>query len=123
MTLAEPRTSVTPPAEELPKIISVDDHILEPRTLWQEQLPPSLRDRGPKVVREKLKLEFKGGHYGFERNAPDGQLCDLWLFDDLVMPTGLLHAAVGYPNEEQVNIPAIYEDFRPGTYDKIQAIR
>ena len=26
--------------------------------------------------------------------------------------------AVGYPDEEQINIPAIYEDFRPGTYDK-----
>ena len=118
MTATDIPTSVTPAAEDLPKIISVDDHILEPRTLWQEQLPPSLRDRGPRVVREKVSLEFKGGHYGFTRGAEDGKLCDLWLFDDLVVPTGLLHAAVGYPDEEQINIPAIYEDFRPGTYDK-----
>ena len=30
-----------------PLIISVDDHVMEPRDLWQRELPPSLRDRGP----------------------------------------------------------------------------
>ena len=64
--------AATPAAEDLPKIISGDDHSLEPRTLWQEELPPSLRDRGPKVSRERLSLHFTGGHYGFTRNAPDG---------------------------------------------------
>jgi predicted TIM-barrel fold metal-dependent hydrolase len=108
----------TPTAEALPKIISVDDHILEPRTLWQEELPADKRDRGPKVVREKLKLHFSGGHYGFERNAPDGKWCDLWIYDDLVLPTGLLHAAAGVPKDKQENVPAIYEDFREATYDQ-----
>ncbi len=109
---------ITPAAEDLPDIISVDDHILEPRTLWQEELPATVRDRGPKVVREKLSLHFTGGHYGFTRNDPDGRWCDLWLFDDAVVPTGLLHAAAGVPKAEQANIPAIYEDFRQGTYDQ-----
>lgn len=109
---------VTPPEEELPPIISVDDHILEPRTLWEETLPPSLRERGPRVVREKVRLDFTGGHYGFTRGAEDGQWCDLWLFEDLVCPTGLLHAPAGVPQGEQRNIAAIYEDFRPGTYDQ-----
>lgn len=110
--------SVTPAAEDLPQIISVDDHILEPRDLWQRELPASMRERGPRVSREKIKLKFEGGHYGFERGAEDGGWCDLWLFDDLVLPTGLLHAAAGFPPEEQQNIPAVYEDFRPGTYDR-----
>ncbi len=119
MTLtADAPTGTTPAEQDLPKIISVDDHILEPRTLWQEQLPAADRDRGPKVVREKISLHFSGGHYGFTRNDPDGQWCDLWVYDDLVLPTGLLHAAAGVPQEEQRNIPAIYEDFREGTYDQ-----
>jgi hypothetical protein len=46
--------SITPEEHELPEIISVDDHVMEPKTLWQEQLPPSLRERGPKVSREKV---------------------------------------------------------------------
>ena len=102
--------------EEMPWIISVDDHVMEPRDLWQQQLPPSLRERGPKVSREKVKLTFKGGHYGFERNAPDGDLCDVWLFDDLAVPTGRLHAPAGMDKSVVINVPAIYEDFRPGTY-------
>jgi len=109
---------VTPAEEDLPNMISVDDHVMEPKELWQVQLPASLRERGPRTVREKVKLSFKGGHYGFERNAEDGQWCDVWLFDDLVTPTGLLHAPAGVPRDEQRNIPAVYEDFRDGTWDQ-----
>lgn len=109
---------VTPAEQDLPNMISVDDHVMEPKELWQEQLPASMRDRGPRTVREKVKLSFKGGHYGFERNAEDGQWCDVWLFDDLVTPTGLLHAPAGVPRDEQRNIPAVYEDFRDGTWDQ-----
>ena len=39
------------------------------------------RARGPRVVQEKVRLHFTGGHYGFERNDPDGHWCDVWLFD------------------------------------------
>ena len=111
-------TDVTPSVDELPRIISVDDHVMEPRELWQEELPPGLRDRGPKVKRERVRLEFKGGHYGFERDVPDGDWCDVWLFDDLAMPTGLLHGPAGIPRHEQRNVPAVYEDLREGTYER-----
>ena len=109
---------VTPAEDQLPLIISVDDHVLEPRELWQQELPASVRDRGPKVSREKVRLEFKGGHYGFERNVEDGTWCDVWLFDDLAVPTGFLHAPAGVPRNQQRNVPATYEDFRAGTYDQ-----
>ena len=111
-------SDVTPQEHELPNIISVDDHVMEPKTLWQEQLPPSLRERGPRVSREKVKLDFSGGHYGFERNVEDGDWCDVWLFEDLATPTGLLHGPAGIPRNEQRNVPAVYEDLRPGTYDQ-----
>jgi predicted TIM-barrel fold metal-dependent hydrolase len=110
---------ITPTETELPMIISVDDHILEPRDLWVRELPPSLRERGPHVVRERARLDFRGGRLILDRDVPDGQWCDLWCFDDLVMPTGLLHAPVGRPPEEQANLPAVYEDFRPGAYDQV----
>ena len=114
--------SVTPEEHELPLIISVDDHVMEPPDLWQRELPESMRERGPKVSREKVKLEFTGGHYGFTRDDPDGTWCDLWLFDDLVVPTGLLHAPAGVPRDQQRNVPATYDDFRPGTWDKAERL-
>src|SRR6202042_2644823 len=36
----------------LPKIISVDDHVVEPPDLWTSRLPKSLHDRVPHVRRE-----------------------------------------------------------------------
>lgn len=65
-----------------------------------------------------MTLEFSGGNYGFRRDVPDGQWCDVWVYDDLVFPTGLLHAPAGFPEDEVSNLPAIYEDFRPGVYDQ-----
>ncbi len=91
---------------------------MEPKDLWQSQLPASLKDQGPRVVQEKVRLHFEGGHYGFTRNDPDGQLCDLWLFEDASVPTGLLHGPAGLPREQQRNIATTYEQLRPGTYDQ-----
>lgn len=108
----------TPAEADLPLIISVDDHIMEPRELWQQQLPAGMRDRGPKVIKEKVRLVFEGGHYGFRRDDPNGQWCDLWIFDDSATPTGLLHGPAGMPREQQRNVAAVYEDFRPGTYQQ-----
>ena len=69
--------------------------------------PRTCATAGPRVSTERVKLEFKGGHYGFTRDAGDeGVWCDLWLFDDLVVPTGLLHAPAGIPRSEQRNVPA-----------------
>jgi predicted TIM-barrel fold metal-dependent hydrolase len=114
---------MTPAEADLPAIISVDDHILEPRDLWVRELPPSMRERGPRVVRERVRLDFKGGKLLVERDVPDGQWSDLWCFEDLVTPTLLLHAAAGFPEDEQANVPATYEDFRPAAYDQAERLR
>ena len=109
---------VTPQENDLPLIISVDDHIMEPKDLWQRELPEKMRAQGPRVVQDKVRLEFSGGHYGFTRGAEDGQMCDIWLFEDAAIPTGFLHGPAGVPREEQRNVAARYEDLRPGTYDQ-----
>lgn len=38
---------------DLPGIISVDDHVVEPAHLWQDRLPAAMRDRGPRVERAR----------------------------------------------------------------------
>ena len=39
---------------ELPKIISVDDHVVEPAHVWQNWLPAKHKERGPRIIRERF---------------------------------------------------------------------
>ena len=34
-----------------PKIISVDDHVVEPAGVWMDRLPSKYADIGPRIVR------------------------------------------------------------------------
>src|SRR5262249_32292902 len=106
------------PGSEWPRMISVDDHILDPRDLWIRELPAAMRERRPRVVRERGRRRFDGGRLLVRADVPVGDQCDVWQFDDLVLASGLLHAPVGVPVEERSNRPAIYEDLRPGTHDQ-----
>jgi predicted TIM-barrel fold metal-dependent hydrolase len=76
---------------EIPRIISVDDHVLEPPSLWQDRLPARFLERGPRVVRRKMA--WVGGK---PTETDDGQWCDVWRYDDLVSPLMMLSAAVGF---------------------------
>ena len=59
---------------EIPRIISVDDHVVEPPDLWTERLPSSYGDRIPHVVRDRAKFHFEGGVFSYEKGAPDGEM-------------------------------------------------
>ncbi|MGE0877375.1 MAG: amidohydrolase family protein [Acidimicrobiia bacterium] len=79
---------------EIPRIISVDDHVVEPPDLWQNRLPKKFLDKGPRIVRTKGKMAGPGG-MGFAAD-PDGDVwADVWHYDGLVSPFSRLSAAVG----------------------------
>ena len=49
---------------EIPKIISVDDHVVEPADVWQKRLPKKYLDVGPRVERAPLgEMTFVGGNF------------------------------------------------------------
>ncbi len=39
---------------EIPKIVSVDDHVMEPGDVWTTRLPAKFQDVGPRLVRQKI---------------------------------------------------------------------
>ena len=68
---------------ELPKIISVDDHVVEPAHVWQTWLPEKYRERGPRVERKRwgaFQLK-KGAKYEMTED-PEGEWGDAWIYDD-----------------------------------------
>ena len=77
----------------IPKIISVDDHVVQPPDLWSSRLPAKVLDRGPRIQREKGRF---GGATGLDWTPdPSGEWADIWYYDDLVSPFSRLSAAVG----------------------------
>ena len=104
--------------ETFPKIISVDDHVLEPPNVWQDRLPAKYKDVGPRSVRAKLgEMVFVGGKFSY--SAGEGADCDWWYYEDLKIPTTRLSAAAGFPRDE-VKITAItYEEMRKGCWDPV----
>src|ERR1700712_4932212 len=104
---------------EIPKIISVDDHVVEPPHVWQNYLPQKHKAAGPRVERRGIrKIDWAGAAVykeEFDEDAPDK--VDCWIYGDLVYTHKRMVAAVGYPVEEMTMTPITYEDMRPGCYD------
>jgi predicted TIM-barrel fold metal-dependent hydrolase len=103
--------------EAFPRIISVDDHVVEPAGVWMDRLPAKYREVGPRVVRAPLgEMRFIGGKFSYAP-ADDGLPCDWWFYEDLRWPQTRLSAAAGFDRDE-VKITAItYEEMRAGCYD------
>jgi len=106
--------------QELPKIISVDDHVLEPGHVFTDRLPAKFKDVGPRVERHPVaEMTFVGGKFSYKMGAPgEGPLADWWCYEDTAIPQTRLSAAVGVPREEVTVTPITYEDMRPGCYDQ-----
>jgi len=85
-------------------LVSVDDHVVEPATMFHQHLPAQYKAQAPRVVRKK-----------------DGS--DVWVFQGEQIPNIGLNAVVGRPLEEYGMEPTSFEQLRPGTYDIHERIR
>jgi len=79
-------------------VISADDHLVEPETLFVGRLPSRLADAGPLV-----------------RHDPDG--IPWWDVDGQRREIMMMNGPVGRPFEEWGSAAAKFEDFRPGVVD------
>jgi len=101
---------------EIPRIISIDDHVIEPPDLWQRWLPSKLRDRGPRVVRDHYTIEWIQGNQ-VARRGGDGPMTDFWVYEDLVWTHQMLNACAGYDEAEWWMGPIAFDQMRSGCYD------
>ena len=84
----------------IPRIISVDDHVVEPPDLWTSRLPATRKDEAPKVVRRKTKFEFSTAGLKIEKDIDDGEWCDFWEYADLSTPFPKTGAWIGLDSIE-----------------------
>ncbi|MDX2382239.1 MAG: amidohydrolase, partial [Acidimicrobiia bacterium] len=110
----------TSDSDQLPLIVSVDDHVVEPRDLFDNWLPQKFRDHPdkPRVERRGLAgMAYKGGttyEFDWQDDAPQA---DCWIYGDLIAPHKRHVAAVGFSRDEMTASPITYDEMRPGCYD------
>lgn len=85
------------------KIISVDDHIIEPPHLWQDRLPAKYRSRGPRIERRE-----------------DG---DHWIYAGESTPVSKLSVVAGTDPEDWQEGTTSFDVVRPGCYDSAARIK
>jgi len=103
---------------ELPKIISVDDHIVEPATTWTDRIPSKYHDVCPRIVRAPMgEITFIGGKLTVKPGS-EGNPTDWWYYEDLTRPLLRVDSSVGVPRDEITMKGITYEDMRPGSYSQ-----
>jgi predicted TIM-barrel fold metal-dependent hydrolase len=85
-------------------IISVDDHLVEPKDMFSGRLPARLEELAPRVV------ETVEGH-------------EVWQFDGRIFLQVGLNAVVGRPRQDWKVEPTRFEDMRAGCYQIDARIR
>jgi predicted TIM-barrel fold metal-dependent hydrolase len=111
MTLADVPTSATSIDFDL---VSVDDHVVEPATLWTDRLPRRFQDAAPRVRRETVPMVSKPGE------SKEG---DVWYFGEDRVEVTRGFAAVSYEDRSQLELEVMtYDEMRPGAFDVKQRL-
>jgi predicted TIM-barrel fold metal-dependent hydrolase len=104
---------------ELPWVISVDDHVVEPPHVWTDWLPARMREQGPRIVQDRCETiidpHSKAARYV---KGGDGPIVDWWVYEDLLRPIPQVMACAGFPPEALTLAPLPYAEMRPGCYDR-----
>ncbi len=116
MASTQPDNGGTAQSTPMPRIISVDDHVVEPPHIWQSRLPTRFKDEGPRVVIEP-RGDFKLID-GIYREAPgDGdEMAAWWHYEEHRFQMKRTIACPGMPPEEVLAVGVTFDDIAPGCY-------
>ena len=80
------------------RIVSADDHLIEPPDLFEGRVPVALADRAPRIV-----------------TSDDGR--QMWVYEGRAYPNIGLNAVVGRPRDEWSMDAANFDEMRRGCWD------
>ena len=89
-----------PDMTDIPWIVSLDDHVVEPPDVWTTRLPAKYRDVGPHVVMAPAGTPMLDGGSYIEAPGTDGPDVAWWFYEDQQYSVKRLIAAAGYPPDE-----------------------
>jgi predicted TIM-barrel fold metal-dependent hydrolase len=100
---------------QLPMIISADDHVLEPADIWTSRVPARFRDAAPHVVRRGQPIMRQEEHRKVYTPTDEGPPCDYWAYDGDMAPL-LRSFAMAGQTEDTLLAGVTFDDVRPGCY-------
>jgi predicted TIM-barrel fold metal-dependent hydrolase len=120
----------------LPKIISVDDHVVEPSHVWQTWLPEKFRAKGPRTERKRWGdfVHTAGAQYQMTED-PEGEWGDAWIFEDkliyvhkrfVAIPRDAVSGEGANLTLDRARMPmtaVTYDDMRPGCWDRDERVK
>ncbi len=101
---------------DIPWIVSLDDHVVEPPDLWTSRLPAKYRDVGPRIVMAPSGTPILDGGGYIEAPGTDGPDVAWWFYEDHQYSVKRLIAAAGYPPDEIGMEGITYDQMRPGCW-------
>ena len=101
----------------MPKIISVDDHLVEPPHLWQSRLPAKYRDQGPRVeILPRGEPRLVDGVW-VEEPGDGPELAAWWHYEDHRYQLRQIIACPGIPPEEVQAIGVTFDDISKACWE------
>ncbi len=104
------------------RIVSVDDHVIEPPNLWVDRLPRRFLDRAPRVERTWVTdVGFAKNNWTFNEDPSggDGRPADAWIYEDSRRLLARGFCAVGQDRDALNFYPLSYEfDIPLGAYEQ-----
>ena len=101
---------------DIPWIVSLDDHVIEPPDVWTARLPAKYQDIGPRIVLAPSGTPILDG--GGYREAPgtEGDPVAWWFYEDQQYSVKRLIAAAGYAADEIGFYGITFDQMRPGCW-------
>ena len=103
----------------IPKIISADDHVIEPAHVWQDRMPSKHKELAPKIViAPQGEMTLNDGVW-VEIPGTGDKMAAWWHFENKRYQIKQMVACPGIPPEEVTMEGVTYDDIAPGCYDPI----
>lgn len=110
--------------DDLPLIISVDDHLVEPADLWSSRLPAAMVERGPHVVMAPIdEAPVLDGAMYIEKPGTSGRIVPWWHYEEHWYTLKRAIAAAGYAADEVTMDAVTYDEMRPGCWQPAERLK
>lgn len=94
---------------QLPGLVSVDDHVVEPADLWTSRMGAKADNAVPHVVRKQVPTSA---------GSDELMWADVWVYEDVEVPLIRAFQSVGMDPSEVDLVPMTLDEVRDGGYDR-----